>query len=254
MIFLIANTVVILPWYIPEKNINPSASAESVRILFSNVHTSNDNYSSLVDLIEKESPDIIVLQEVDNHWVQALKILTGQFSFHDFQPRRDNFGVAVLSRIPLQNIEIKSFTEGVIVPSIVADVRLENSTFKLIATHPVPPATPKYFAWRNEQLKNIAQFVNDQDIPYVIVGDLNLTMWSWYHDEILSQTGLKNARKGFGIKPTWPTILPPLFIPLDHCLCESDMVVVDFRTARRIGSDHLPFIVDLLIPTKKPEN
>ncbi|MCP4708998.1 MAG: endonuclease/exonuclease/phosphatase family protein [Planctomycetes bacterium] len=250
MVFLTANAFVVLPWYIPEKNINPPPAGESVHLLFSNVFTSNDNYSSLIDLIEQESPDIIVLQEVDNRWVQALKKLAEKYPDHEFHPRRDNFGIAVLSRIPLQNMEIKSFTEEEIPHSIVANVQLEHSTFKLIATHPVPPATPKYFARRNEQLTNIAQYVTDQNTPCVIVGDLNLTMWSCYHDNLLSQTGLKNARQGFGIKPTWPTTLPPFYVPLDHCLCPSDMIVKDFGTTSRIGSDHLPFIVDLLIPFK----
>jgi len=248
-VFFIANVAVILPWYVPDRDKGADSYSQPLRLLFSNVHTGNNNYSSLIELVGRETPDIIVLEEVDNGWVNALKEkkLSDEYKFCEFCPRRDNFGLAVLSRIPLKDVNVKSFCE-VMVPSIVAVIQIPKSELLLIATHPVPPATPGYYSWRNEQFEHIARYVSNDPRPCVIVGDLNLTMWSYYHDKFLAETGLKNARQGFGIKPTWPTILPPLFIPLDHCLCSSSIKVINFRTNGWIGSDHLPFIVDLLPP------
>jgi endonuclease/exonuclease/phosphatase family metal-dependent hydrolase len=39
-----------------------------------------------------------------------------------------------------------------------------------------------------------------------------------------------------------------LMIPIDHCLVSSDIRVITLRTGRNIGSDHLPIIVDMVIP------
>ncbi len=250
LFFLIVNGAVIIPWYLLEKEPNTIVNHPPVRILFANVHTSNNDYSSLLELIEKESPDIIALQEVDEKWANAVKGLCPRYPFHEFCPRSDNFGLAVLSKISLRDIQVKSFCK-VTVPTIVAAVETPASPFTLIITHPVPPAIPSYYSLRNEQLAQIAEYVRTQKGPSVIVGDLNLTMWSWYHDKLLAETGMKNARRGFGINPTWPTLLPPLYIPLDHCLCTSSIQVLSFRTTARIGSDHLPCVVDLLIPKEK---
>jgi endonuclease/exonuclease/phosphatase (EEP) superfamily protein YafD len=247
--FLIINGLVIAPGYLSEAVGKTFSNSHSLRILFSNVHTSNKNYASLLSLIDKESPDIIALQEIDDNWVRTIKSLCSEYPFYEFCPRRDNFGIAVLSKVSLQNIQVKSFCKTM-VPSIVADVAIQESNFRLIITHPVPPASPGYYSMRNEQLGQIAEYVKNETRPCVIVGDLNLTMWSYYHEKLLEETGMKNARIGFGIFPTWPTILPPLYIPLDHCLCSSDIQVKSFRTTDRIGSDHLPFVVDLMLPKK----
>ena len=59
--------------------------------------------------------------------------------------------------------------------------------------------------------------------------------------------GLRNARSGFGILPTWPTFMPVLYIPIDHCLVTKEIDIIKLRTGRNVGSDHLPLIADLAI-------
>lgn len=94
-----------------------------------------------------------------------------------------------------------------------------------------------------------------------MVGDLNITMWSPYYKRFARQTGLRNARQGFGILPSWPTketysqISPALSlllaIPIDHCLISPEIKVLNIRTGPNVGSDHRPVITDLLIPGTK---
>jgi endonuclease/exonuclease/phosphatase (EEP) superfamily protein YafD len=72
-------------------------------------------------------------------------------------------------------------------------------------------------------------------------------MWSPFYQRFIQQAGLKNARSGFGIIPTWSTKLPPLSIPIDHCLVSPNVNVLQMRAGRYVGSDHLPLITDLVI-------
>ena len=82
-------------------------------------------------------------------------------------------------------------------------------------------------------------------------------MWSPSYKDFVKKTGLRNARQGFGILPTWPTeakfspIKPPLswliLIPIDHFLISPEIKVLDIRTGANVGSDHLPLIADLVL-------
>lgn len=247
LLCLVGNGCVIIPWYIADSS-NPAGSGGTqIRILLSNVHTSNDEYQRLIELINKENPDVIVLQEIDNKWVSKLGELKKTYSFQKVIARADNFGIGVFSKIHLENIMGRKFGQSQ-APTIVATINYGCNHCVLVATHTLPPASPGYFSQRNQQLADIAEFVNDSNHSSIVIGDLNLTMWSYYYGKFLDDSGLKDARKGFGINPTWPTMIPPLYIPLEHCLCSSDIEVLDFRTGQRIGSDHLPLVVDLVLP------
>ncbi|MGD1717475.1 endonuclease/exonuclease/phosphatase family protein [Dapis sp. BLCC M172] len=100
---------------------------------------------------------------------------------------------------------------------------------------------------RNKQLSEIASYVANQKISIVVTGDLNITMWSPYYKELISNSGLYNARKGFGMISTWPSFFPLLSIPIDHCLVSQDIRVFKTKSGKNIGSDHLPLITDLVI-------
>ncbi len=140
---------------------------------------------------------------------------------------------------------------------------LDGRVISLIATHP-PPPKPGLFQFRNKQLGEIGQYIKSLSTPVILVGDLNTTMWSSYYKRFIQTTRLVNARKGFGVLPSWPTTtsyspysrLPNflswlLSIPIDHCLISPEIKVVNTRTGANVNSDHRPLITDLVISEKK---
>ena len=83
--------------------------------------------------------------------------------------------------------------------------------------------------------------------PVVLAGDLNVTMWSPHYIDFIRTSGLTNARDGYGIGGTWPSI-PLLGLPIDHILTTKGSWIGDFRVHSGVGSDHLPVSVELTFP------
>lgn len=245
---VIANAAPAVPW-ITAPTPPPAPDSTPLRVLLSNVHTANTNTQPLLDLIRAEQPDLIVLEEVDDRWAAELKTLDASYPTSRTVPREDNFGIGIWSRIPLNEIRVvESGTYDV--PTITAVATIAGQTIKLIATHPVPPASSDGATARNNHLEEVAKMANQSEIPSVIVGDLNVTMWSPYYTKFEAQSGLKNVRRGFGILPSWPVPFAMAGIPLDHCMVHSSIGVRSVRLGPNIQSDHLPLIVDLAIPRR----
>jgi endonuclease/exonuclease/phosphatase (EEP) superfamily protein YafD len=80
----------------------------------------------------------------------------------------------------------------------------------------------------------------------VIVGDLNVTMWSPYYQKMMDLAPkIYNVRQGFGVTPTWPSSNFTK-IPIDHCFLSRDLMAKDFKILESNGSDHLPMVVEIL--------
>lgn len=249
----------ILPWYVPpawiRSNRNPN-----LRVLVANINTQNQNYDKVLALVRNEKPDVAVFMEIDEAWVKRLNSLVDILPASISKPNPYNLGIAVYSKLPLENNEIKFWGNNKN-PTVVGNLTINGQIISLIATHPFPPAKQTFFHSRNAQLDQIGQYIQSLSTPVVIIGDLNITMWSPYYKRLIGKTGLSNARKGFGILPTWPvkasfSPVPSylslfLSIPLDHCLVSPKIKVAQIRTGANVGSDHRPLITDLVIPEKK---
>ncbi|MBD1870755.1 endonuclease/exonuclease/phosphatase family protein [Cyanobacteria bacterium FACHB-471] len=244
----------ILPWYNP---LSRSAAAAELRVLTANINTRNRSYEKVLTMVREEKPDVAVFLEVNDTWVAQLQNLKDILPYEFGQANPYNFGIAVYSRFPLANAAIDFFETGRN-PSILASLTVEGQSISLVAAHPFPPVRRSFFHTRNLQLDRIGQYVQQIETPIVLLGDLNITMWSPYYKRFVRNTGLQNARRGFGVLPTWPmpgtyAVLPNLLhrllqIPIDHCLVSSDIKVAAIHTGRDVDSDHLPLIADLVIP------
>ncbi len=118
----------------------------------------------------------------------------------------------------------------------------------IVTTHPLHPLTRRSFALRNDQLGAVGDLAGDRTQPVMLIGDLNVTMWSPWYRLLVAETQLTNARRGFGVMASWPTFLPPIMrLPIDHCLVSDELIVTDCRLGPAFGSDHLPLIVDVAV-------
>lgn len=236
------NLLVVLPHLLETNPQSWSEGRPSLRILWWNVHSDNKNVQTLFDLIDKESPDMIALAEVNSDWKRSLDSLKKSYPYHFVEAREDNFGIALYARTPLAETQtLRCEPNGV--PTLQTEIMLEGRAFCLIATHPVPPVGSRYTQSRNRQLAWLSLLVKQMNRPTVVVGDLNTTPWNHAFKSLVQTARLNRPA---GVFPTWPANFPLLAIPLDHCLVTSEICVAQKRIDTNLGSDHKPLIVDLV--------
>ena len=62
---------------------------------------------------------------------------------------------------------------------------------------------------------------------------------------------LIEARRGKGIAMSWPSFMPLLGVPIDHCFIRKPLSARSVEHLERTGSDHYPVLVTLTWPGKE---
>jgi endonuclease/exonuclease/phosphatase (EEP) superfamily protein YafD len=216
----------------------------AIRALLLNVHTESSGFDRVRRLIADEHPDLIGLVEVDQRWLDALAPALAGYARLE-QPRTDNFGVALYARGQITGaIEDLGSRQ----PTVLACVAIDEARFAVILTHPLPPMSAAALAEQGDQLDAVADRARAVRGPVLVMGDLNATPWSRPFRRLIDRSGLCDSRAGFGLQASFPATSVVLRIPIDHLLASCAVGVRDRRIGRDVGSDHLPVLVDLVIP------
>lgn len=256
------NAIAIVPWYLPQFNSPQHADGQPCRLLFINVKNQNRDYTRVIDWVHHEQPDIAVFSEVIstwNPWSKQLSVLQEEWPYHI---RQEEMDIEVYSRWPLSIRHEQSYGNGkdlkIIRGFVVLDVDVNGTPAIAIATHAFPKTFygRPGFELRNQHLKELGEYVAalSQQMPdasVMLTGDLNATPWSPYYDSLVNDSGLKDARRGFGLLPSQSGFMPhiPIFaIPIDHSFVSPTVEVSDIYTGPNVGSDHLPLTTDMVLP------
>lgn len=244
---LVWNAALVLPWYFGRPV--PTNPKEEFKVLSFNVLHQNRRFGDAIALVRREQPLVAIFQEVTPPWPEELAPLRAEFPHHF---RADVLQMEIFSRVPIESPEITMV--GKMRGFVRIGFRTNGREVVMLATHPYPQLAlgDEGFRWRNELLFDVLprEIKRSGEIPLLVLGDLNATMWSPGYRSLVRQTGLNNARQGFGLHPTfgnehrWFWLLS---VPYDHCLVNTKLIVTDFRSGPFIGSDHLPIIATLAI-------
>jgi endonuclease/exonuclease/phosphatase (EEP) superfamily protein YafD len=237
----------VVPWY---SGANPAADDPArpwVRLLVSNVRHSNHDHRRLLDLVERENPDVIGLLEVNARWLGKLEPLRSRYPHHYEVPGELHLGLALYSRLPLENARKLQLPGNGSTPAITATLAAPGGDLEVVLAHPMSPVGAQYIRQRNMQIAALAKHAATAQLPLVLAADLNLTMWNDAYRPLVQVAGLRNAREGHGIGPTWPA-LGPIGVPIDHILATGDVSLRNFRVLPGIGSDHFPVIAEFSVP------
>lgn len=223
----------------------PATPAAGFRLVTFNVNQVSGDPAAVHAYLAQEDFDVVILLEYGRRMARALADLP--YAFRLERAREDSFGIALLSRLPVTNAQALQL-DAVGVPSIRAELAVAGRSVHLLATHPLPPVSADYRASRDRQLAALVHALPAAE-AVVLAGDLNATPWSPQVRRLRRESGLLDSARGFGVQPTWPAPLAPLWIPIDHVLHSHALVVTHHGTGPACGSDHFPVEVSFLLRT-----
>ncbi|WP_158090119.1 endonuclease/exonuclease/phosphatase family protein [Kiloniella majae] len=225
----------------PEKH----DSAQTFKMLVCNVKQSNKRHDKLIDIIDDCDPDILVLMETDQVWLDALEEVTDRYVYRLSCPQDNSYGMFMASRLEVTKGEIE-FLLNESIPSFHCRFKLENGDeFDLIAIHPDPPVPHRDTIGRDAEILVAGKRARYRKRPLVVAGDLNDVAWSSTTRRFLRISRLLDPRQGRGMFNSFDARFPFLRWPLDHIFHSEEFELVAIRRQPYMGSDHFPMFYEL---------
>ena len=219
----------------------------NIKIGLFNVLTKNSNYNLVLEEIYKEKPNIVVLQEVDDKWLEKVSSLKEIYPYFVEHSIDDNFGISLYSNIPIKTSKIEKWTDYQI-PVISVKLIDRGEKISFVAVHTLPPVGIEYFKIRNEMFENIASRF-DKNNKTIILGDFNTTIYSPYYKKYFKSEKILDAGVVTGnlYEGTWNAFwVAPFRITLEHVLSTKNMKPIMYKNGGFVGSDHYPVFVDFM--------
>jgi endonuclease/exonuclease/phosphatase (EEP) superfamily protein YafD len=244
VIAAIANTLVILPYWLPTAG--GTDEGESLEIVSLNLLAENDDKGSTLAYLRQRGADVVVLLEVDGAWAEAIEQLEPLYPHRIVEPRDDHFGIAVLSQLPLEEPRVELVADGP--PVVITGVPRGKNGFLLLAAHPQAPISAAWSALRDAQLAALGERAAKESRPVIVAGDMNASPWSHGFRQLLAPGNLRDSALGRGLQPTWNARRWFLRIPIDHIVVSPGVRVTSRSVGPDVGSDHLPVEATLVLP------
>lgn len=249
-----------------------TASGPSFTVASANLWYANTDAPRVRAWLQQERIDVVACFEVGEFWMQALAAQNDLYPHQVIVPPPDRspeaiavrkeleredreivsqhdprFGLALLSRFPLKRVRVHEAPE---VPDayIEADLVVGEARVRVVALHPERPGLAFRIARRNATLEHVAR-TTEWTERALVVGDLNVTLYSPAFQDLVESAALADSRAGFGRQPTWnpPYGLPGEWLDLDHVLVRSGLAVLERRVGPDVGSDHRPVVARVAV-------
>lgn len=249
------HSVRILPYWFGEETV-PDASNnyekdKAVGIMLANILIKNEEYDRFLKAVQKQQPDMLLVMEVNQEWVNHIMNLKDEYPYVISRPNDEAYGMILFSKLPLSNIEVKYLSHD-FVPSFHADVELNSGKkFRFHGVHPVAPVpSSKYPDNQGEKevaLIKVGNMVAEGKKPSIVAGDFNDVSWS-HTSRMFGHDGkLRNVRIGRGLFNSFDATSKVMRWPLDHYFVTKEFQLVELKRLSEIGSDHFPMYAKFVL-------
>ena len=214
---------------------DPDVNGEvGLRVAQMNVLKANSRYADVVGAALATGADVISIQEVGPGLEPLMRAqLAIVYPHMRILARADNYGIAMLSKVPFLEARFSEL-EGV--PIVDAVIASPAGPLRIVSVHTTSPGDLVQFYERNAQLVALEKLLTSSTTPTVLVGDLNTVPWDSAFGRLCRGARLHGNR--CGVQATWPSFLGLALIPLDHVLATSQLEVLELTRFTIPGSDH----------------
>ena len=221
-------------------------TSRHISVMASNVKLSNRKYHLLLDLVEQVDPDVLMVVEIDDRWLEALAPLRERYAHVEARPLDNGYGMAMFSKHPLLDAE---WREVLIekVPSLKVRIELNGDPIRLYMIHPEPPVPNHSTDGRDAEIGLVGIEAHEDPLPAIVAGDLNDVAWSHTTRRFQRLSGLLDPRVGRGFFNTFHAGVPIWRWPLDHLFHDPRFRLIEMRRLPSVGSDHYPVLFRLAL-------
>ncbi|WP_242691532.1 endonuclease/exonuclease/phosphatase family protein [Desertivirga arenae] len=220
---------------------------KGISLITANVYQYNRNDKEYIQNLESQDADIMLLLETDSWWQNALSVLKEKYPYSIEVPLENTYGMMLFSKLKFEKYSVEYLVEKDI-PSIHCRLILPSGKkVQLYCVHPTPPVpneNPRSTE-RDKELLLVGKLARKNDLPVIVMGDLNDVAWSYTTELFSKYSGLLDPRKGRGFFNTFHAWYPFLRFPLDHVFCSVDFKLLEIRKLAACGSDHFPMFLKL---------
>lgn len=248
---------------VPGLSSSAPAAKHSLRIMTYNIHVGVGmdkklDLQRIADVIKKEKPDLVGLQEVDRgvkrtegrDEIVELAGLTGmQYAFaHNLDYQGGQYGVAVLSRFPIRSIDHRKYENrreaerrGML--RVEVDIGA-GKIINFVNTH----LDYQFADGRLFEAEQMLRFLQDVKGPLIVVGDFNDepsgTTYKLMTDKF-EDAWVQSKAKGVGL--SYPADMPVKRIDYIFSRRTDNIKAKKAWVVTTLASDHIPVVANLEI-------
>lgn len=213
-----------------------------VSLMAANVLMENTRHDELIDLIQREDPDVLFLMETDQAWHDALRYTLARYATVKVHLTDDHYGLIFATRLKIRDFQLY-FPAGDDTAAVKTVLEDANGTaFNFIGLHPRPPVPGNDTDARDRQIKRAAKMASASERPTVCMGDFNDVAWSWTTRRFKRYGHFLEPRVGRGMMSSFHAQHPLIRLPIDQLFLTHDVGLVSFHRLEEFGSDHFPLI------------
>jgi endonuclease/exonuclease/phosphatase (EEP) superfamily protein YafD len=225
-------------------------AGDDMQVATVNLNFDNTDTRKLFEwLVSGDAPHLVAIQEFTSAHQSSLLGPDGAgvraaYPHRLLLPQDDQFGLAVLSKLPLAQAETVLPADEFHTPKFRGRGVWRGSEIALTVVHPMPPISAEYAQVRDESLLEESRNTLSSGLPGIILGDMNDTPWS-----ASLRSMQDNFRRVNSLAPTWPNVSGGFsLLPLDHILVTRHWQRVGSFVGPDVGSDHRPSVAKLALP------